>query len=155
MCCTVNQNPLRVEDWPFTQHIHHDTSLCNRHDEVRGGMGALRRLESQHDHLTSKHRVVAGMGLLVPLIRRRRMLAWVRCQAFFNVQRTRRWIRMDEAQGSSALNACRRTRPHLLGTSQGRELRNRTRCSFLDPHCDTLQVILFLFDGLFHHIQAS
>ena len=102
----------------FPQGPRKKASDYTSHAEARGGMGALRRLESQHDHLTSKHRVVAGMGLLVTLIRRRRMLAWVRCQAFFNVQRTRRRIRMDGAQGSSALNACHRTRPHLPGTSQ-------------------------------------
>jgi hypothetical protein len=144
-CCTINQNPLRVEDRPFTQHYQPVASLRNGHGEARDGMGALRRLESQNDHLTSKHRVVADMGLLFTLIRRLSMLAWVRCQAFFNVQRTRRRIRMDGVQGSSALNACRRIRPHLPGTAQERELRNRNRRSFLDPHRGTLQVYLPFF----------
>jgi len=142
MCCTINQNPLRVEDRPFTQHYQPDASLRKGHGEARGGMGALWRLESQNDHLTSKHCVDAGMGLLFTLIRHLSMLAWVRCQAFCNAQRTRRRIRMDRAQGSSAL---RRIRPHLPGTAQERELRNRNRCSFLDPHRATLQVHLPFF----------
>jgi len=123
------------------QHYQPDASLRNGHGKARVCMGALRRLESQNDHLTSKHCVVAGMGLLFTLIRRLNMLAWVRCQAFFNVQRTRRRIRMDEVQGSSALNARRRIRPHLPGTAQERELRNHNRRSFLDPHRATLQAV--------------
>jgi len=66
------------------------------------------------------------------------MQAWEQCKAFLNVQRTRHRIRMDGAQGSSARNGRRRIHPHLPGTAQERESRNRNRRSLLDPHCATL-----------------
>ena len=66
---------------------------------------------------------------------------WIlRCQTFFKVQRTRRRIRTDGAQGSSACNTRRRIRPHLLGTAEERERRDRNCRSFLDPHRVSLQV---------------
>jgi len=77
MCSTTNQNLLRIEDQPAKPHYQPDASLRNGHGQDRGGMGALRRLESQNDHLTSRHRVVAGMGLLFTLIWRLSMRAWV------------------------------------------------------------------------------
>jgi len=36
------------------KHYQPDNSLRNGHGEAQGGMGALRCLESQNDHLTSK-----------------------------------------------------------------------------------------------------
>jgi len=54
---------------------------------------------------------------------------------------------MDGAQGSSAINARRCIRPHLPGTPQEHELRNRNRHSFLDPHRATLQVPFFVTDN--------
>jgi len=66
---------------------------------------------------------------------------WIlRCQTFLKVQRTRRRIRTDEAQDSSAWNTRRRIRPHLLGTAEERERRDRNCRSFLDPHRVSLQV---------------
>jgi len=57
------------------QHYQPDASLRNGHGKARGGMWALLRLESQNNHLTSKHLVVVGMGLLFTLIWRLSMLA--------------------------------------------------------------------------------
>jgi len=112
MCSTINENPLRVEDQPFKQHYQPDASLRNGHGEARGGMWALRRLESQ---ITSKHWVVASMGLLCTLIWHLSMQA------------------MDRAQGSSTLSSNDHSRicPHLPGTAQERELRNRNCHPFL------------------------
>jgi len=75
MCCTINQNPLRVTDKPFMKPYQRNNSLRNGHGEARDGMCALRRLESQNDHLTSKHHVVAGMDLFFMLIWRLSMRA--------------------------------------------------------------------------------
>jgi len=61
------------------------------------------------------------------------------------VQRTRRCICTDRAQGSSARNGRRRIRPHLPGTALEREFRDRNQRSLLDPHCATLQVYLPYF----------
>jgi len=80
----------------------------------RGGMGALRRLESQNDHTTSKHRKITGMGLFDTCLRRLLMTAWVRCKAFLNIQRTRRRIRMDGPQGSNAVSMRARELAHTF-----------------------------------------
>ena len=107
-------------------------------------MGALRRLERQNGHLTSKHRVVAGMGFLYTLIRR--LGSGPGCDTRpFQCQRTRRRIRMDGAQGRSSLNACRRIRPQLPDTPQERKLYNRNCHSLIDPHRAKLQVYLSFF----------
>jgi len=82
---TTKQNPLRIEDHPVKPHYQTDASLRNGYGQDRGGMEALRRLKSQNNHVTSKHRVVAGMDLFFTLIQRLSMRAWVRCQAFLNV----------------------------------------------------------------------
>ena len=76
MCITMNQNPLRIEDHPVMPHYQPDASLRNRHGQDQDRMGALRRFESQNDHVTSKHHVVAWMGLLFTLIWRLSMRAW-------------------------------------------------------------------------------
>ena len=59
------------------------------------------------------------------LLRRLSMMAWVRCKAFLNIQRTRWRIRRDGAQGSDALDSRKHIHSHLPGSALDRELCSR------------------------------
>ena len=138
----MNQNHLRVEDRPHKKHFQPDPTLCNGRSETCRGMDVLRLLESQNDHTSSKHRQIPGMGLILTLLRRLSMTAWMRCRAFLNVQRTRLRIRKERAQGSDAGDTRQYIYPHLPGVSLARELRSFYRRDFQGPHRATLQVYL-------------